>query len=209
MTMSVVGDNGSVMHVHQWVWKDGNILFEVKDCVRVVAVTVCIICFFFKAEDGIRDVAVTGVQTCALPISDAPAVHGRRVLTVGLPVIAAVFVLLTVPFLNQPVDSWEWLNRSAARSIVVSGIPALGVAPGAGAGPQSLVLFHPPSSAYLAALSLWLLGDGEWQARLAGGGVGVLTRIGLALLVRRGLGRGPAAAGAGESAAAGFRSPGR
>src|SRR3989449_11437146 len=30
--------------------------------------------FFFQAEDGIRDVAVTGVQTCALPISAG----GRR-----------------------------------------------------------------------------------------------------------------------------------
>src|SRR2546429_7845124 len=30
--------------------------------------------FFFQAEDGIRDVAVTGVQTCALPISGG---HGR------------------------------------------------------------------------------------------------------------------------------------
>src|SRR5256884_2940724 len=28
--------------------------------------------FFFQAEDGIRDVAVTGVQTCALPISGVP-----------------------------------------------------------------------------------------------------------------------------------------
>src|SRR2546429_6241561 len=27
-----------------------------------------LIFFFFQAEDGIRDVAVTGVQTCALPI---------------------------------------------------------------------------------------------------------------------------------------------
>src|SRR5256885_166637 len=27
-------------------------------------------CFFFQAEDGIRDYKVTGVQTCALPISD-------------------------------------------------------------------------------------------------------------------------------------------
>src|SRR5205823_10784025 len=26
-------------------------------------------CFFFQAEDGIRDKLVTGVQTCALPIS--------------------------------------------------------------------------------------------------------------------------------------------
>src|SRR5688572_32702755 len=26
--------------------------------------------FFFQAEDGIRDLTVTGVQTCALPICD-------------------------------------------------------------------------------------------------------------------------------------------
>src|SRR5256885_3793971 len=30
-------------------------------------------CFFFQAEDGIRDYKVTGVQTCALPISAAVA----------------------------------------------------------------------------------------------------------------------------------------
>src|SRR2546421_2873959 len=28
--------------------------------------------FFFQAEDGIRDLIVTGVQTCALPISNNP-----------------------------------------------------------------------------------------------------------------------------------------
>src|SRR2546429_1874131 len=32
--------------------------------------------FFFQAEDGIRDVAVTGVQTCALPISPRTSVSG-------------------------------------------------------------------------------------------------------------------------------------
>src|SRR2546421_2649986 len=31
--------------------------------------------FFFQAEDGIRDLIVTGVQTCALPISDAGGVR--------------------------------------------------------------------------------------------------------------------------------------
>src|SRR5207248_4716996 len=33
--------------------------------------------FFFQAEDGIRDRTVTGVQTCALPISSpsAPTAH--------------------------------------------------------------------------------------------------------------------------------------
>src|SRR5215813_14958537 len=35
--------------------------------------------FFFQAEDGIRDADVTGVQTCALPISDDGAVHAARV----------------------------------------------------------------------------------------------------------------------------------
>src|SRR5687768_17979928 len=34
--------------------------------------------FFFQAEDGIRDVAVTGVQTCALPITRRSAVDGIR-----------------------------------------------------------------------------------------------------------------------------------
>src|SRR5256886_11586137 len=29
---------------------------------------VCVWLFFFQAEDGIRDLTVTGVQTCALPI---------------------------------------------------------------------------------------------------------------------------------------------
>src|SRR6266852_7339950 len=39
----------------------------------------CLFCFFFfQAEDGIRDATVTGVQTCALPIS-AP----RRPVAVG------------------------------------------------------------------------------------------------------------------------------
>src|SRR5947209_11060361 len=37
--------------------------------------------FFFQAEDGIRDIGVTGVQTCALPISRPPqevhAAHRR------------------------------------------------------------------------------------------------------------------------------------
>src|SRR2546430_7500751 len=33
--------------------------------------------FFFQAEDGIRDLTVTGVQTCALPIC------GKRALDIG------------------------------------------------------------------------------------------------------------------------------
>src|SRR2546427_7068627 len=35
-------------------------------CVSVSSL--CVFFFFFQAEDGIRDLTVTGVQTCALPI---------------------------------------------------------------------------------------------------------------------------------------------
>src|SRR5256886_7358974 len=34
--------------------------------------------FFFQAEDGIRDLTVTGVQTCALPISTGGSGKGRN-----------------------------------------------------------------------------------------------------------------------------------
>src|SRR2546430_12735466 len=40
-------------------------------------------CFFFQAEDGIRDLTVTGVQTCALPICDAFARAGVEVVSGG------------------------------------------------------------------------------------------------------------------------------
>src|SRR5690606_40733106 len=44
--------------------------------IALLAFYFVLFCFFFQAEDGIRDFHVTGVQTCALPISEA----GVRVL---------------------------------------------------------------------------------------------------------------------------------
>src|SRR5262249_58536901 len=51
------------------------------------------VCLFFQAEDGIRDWSVTGVQTCALPISEhtmalifAPShrpIHARQIAAAG------------------------------------------------------------------------------------------------------------------------------
>src|SRR2546430_13254414 len=42
--------------------------------------------FFFQAEDGIRDLTVTGVQTCALPIWVlAVPVHGKPSIVEALP----------------------------------------------------------------------------------------------------------------------------
>src|SRR3989449_5786102 len=45
--------------------------------------------FFFQAEDGIRDVAVTGVQTCALPIYLQELGLGAHYLCPALPPLAS------------------------------------------------------------------------------------------------------------------------
>src|SRR5256885_5439533 len=50
------------------------------DGLRLYATFFFNICFFFffQAEDGIRDYKVTGVQTCALPISPIPDANDSR-----------------------------------------------------------------------------------------------------------------------------------
>src|SRR2546421_6283768 len=45
------------------------VLFQSNgDCGFPILEVLLVIFFFFQAEDGIRDLIVTGVQTCALPI---------------------------------------------------------------------------------------------------------------------------------------------
>src|SRR5688572_20050917 len=52
--------------------------------------------FFFQAEDGIRDLTVTGVQTCALPITVRPEVE--RLVAFSLPTRTGVSdVVVTGP----------------------------------------------------------------------------------------------------------------
>src|SRR5256886_3479565 len=48
------------------------ILCDYRICMCLILV---VFFFFFQAEDGIRDLTVTGVQTCALPISRAQALQ--------------------------------------------------------------------------------------------------------------------------------------
>src|SRR2546430_6042967 len=50
--------------------------------------------FFFQAEDGIRDLTVTGVQTCALPISILVREYfGARIMGTALGAVAFVSTL--------------------------------------------------------------------------------------------------------------------
>src|SRR3989449_5726574 len=59
--------------------------------------------FFFQAEDGIRDVAVTGVQTCALPIFIAAGTW----LVAGGRLEAPMLPLLTLLALSAFIPLWE------------------------------------------------------------------------------------------------------
>src|SRR2546429_615866 len=58
---------------------EGGALNAPVGIVSISRVIISSVFFFFQAEDGIRDVAVTGVQTCALPISlcDSSSVFKR------------------------------------------------------------------------------------------------------------------------------------
>src|SRR5260370_8763680 len=68
--------------------------------------------FFFQAEDGIRDSSVTGVQTCALPISHANALDrfAQRAAVQG-----PSLIVVLVPHL-----SWEQTTPRPRRSSVHS-----------------------------------------------------------------------------------------
>src|SRR2546422_11378140 len=57
--------------------------------------------FFFQAEDGIRDVAVTGVQTCALPISAGKALKFTNATVFGL---CKPFIQVRVSMFGQHRD---------------------------------------------------------------------------------------------------------
>src|SRR5256884_9238321 len=58
--------------------------------------------FFFQAEDGIRDVAVTGVQTCALPILRNGPVISVTVAAGRLEIRIAEAIALTAPDERAP-----------------------------------------------------------------------------------------------------------
>src|SRR6266404_1826340 len=64
--------------------------------------------FFFQAEDGIRDKLVTGVQTCALPISAAGLRRAPRGMRVGL---------------HVPAEEPAARPRGRQRAVATSGRP--------------------------------------------------------------------------------------
>src|SRR2546422_1462792 len=98
--------------------------------------------FFFQAEDGIRDVAVTGVQTCALPISPFSTVSST---TKVIPTALGIFItgfssvltglnfIVTIHKMRAPGMTWKrmplFLWSIYATSIIfVLGTPVIAIA---------------------------------------------------------------------------------
>src|SRR5437867_9548944 len=78
------------------------------------------LCFFFQAEDGIRDRTVTGVQTCALPISRIPEGFG-----LVLPHTRRVPVEPTGPFAGSGLPLSEGGRTSATIGLRGPRLPRL------------------------------------------------------------------------------------
>src|SRR3712207_7640764 len=82
--------------------------------------------FFFQAEDGIRDIGVTGVQTCALPISVLLIIGIVWTIVAdraGRPGVKSTFGLLRaflIAWSDNRVDMIEELIESRARDNVIT-----------------------------------------------------------------------------------------
>src|SRR5205823_10391764 len=72
--------------------------------------------FFFQAEDGIRDKLVTGVQTCALPISRQLLQSEPRNITVGLLGAGGAAAAVIAAVSCWPGSKVHVVNRTASRA---------------------------------------------------------------------------------------------
>src|SRR5437016_6097655 len=108
--------------------------------------------FFFQAEDGIRDWSVTGVQTCALPIS-----RPRR--GVGIPE-ACGWSAATPSFPASSDERRVWTDSHCHISLDGVGAPA--VAEARDAGVTRIVTVGTDAEESRAALTLARHHDGVW-----------------------------------------------
>src|SRR5699024_11119472 len=84
--------------------------------------------FFFQAEDGIRDRNVTGVQTCALPISCC-FIEELCFSCIELSALSSVFTLLLLLLLLLVIPLSSALLPSFPAGLVVLSLPGLSSPP--------------------------------------------------------------------------------
>src|SRR5207249_2537443 len=145
--------------------------------------------FFFQAEDGIRDRNVTGVQTCALPISTTPgwylgrgAISNGDVLTlepggralevtakVWIPIRAGADYLVQVDYREAPMVGAQKIYAIALDSAgrVLSAFPdpaGYGCSPSAD-WIHAYFAFTAPTSSAVVEVQLQARGTGSAQFR--------------------------------------------
>src|SRR2546421_12959793 len=77
--------------------------------------------FFFQAEDGIRDLIVTGVQTCALPICLIPREVAEKYSVLPLSRVGATLTLAMVDPTNVfAMDDIKFMTGLNIEPVVVS-----------------------------------------------------------------------------------------
>src|SRR5206468_5650613 len=81
-------------------------------------------CFFFRAEDGIRFLIVTGVQTCALPIFGVIEAESN-----SAPVVDSASITPTSPTTNQSVTANVTSHDADGDTVAYAYQWYLGVAP--------------------------------------------------------------------------------
>src|SRR5256886_9898341 len=79
----------------------------------------CVVVFFFQAEDGIRDLTVTGVQTCALPVctcgSSVPSLVSFGRYHEAVSIIFSRSILLFFGKRYGPLkEAFEWAEHVSA-----------------------------------------------------------------------------------------------
>src|SRR5882672_2401399 len=100
--------------------------------------------FFFQAEDGIRDHCVTGVQTCALPISARP--HHRRFWHIDRDPLADHARDGRTAELGEHVDQVDDLRAPADFNQGLGRLDAIGGEPGAASTREDQSLHHDSST---------------------------------------------------------------
>src|SRR2546430_305764 len=111
----IVAMNLQHMKKHQWI------AFDFKQRNQRHALQIF---FFFQAEDGIRDLTVTGVQTCALPICSAMsrfAMILRRETSAGSTRLGGAITSCRMPSIRYliprvPSPGSMWMSEAPRRS---------------------------------------------------------------------------------------------
>src|SRR3712207_9475260 len=80
----------------------------------------CYYFFFFQAEDGIRDIGVTGVQTCALPILTGPLGRGSLPRWASRALSRWRMSVISAGLTERP-SFWTWRTSLGDRKSVVEG----------------------------------------------------------------------------------------